>query len=121
MGEMKFTIIEVRKETAAKAVFFNLLLEFGEGLACVIPGWKIFDGRIYPPSKGAGKGYYSVVLASEEFCRRLQKVVEAAQIEGVEIDHDGYASAKWGQAGLKAMFQDPEAAVVTWQKYRRGN
>lgn len=120
MGEMTFTIIEVRKETASRAVFFNLLLELGEGLACVIPGWKIFDGRIYPPSKGAGKGYYSVFLASEEFCRRVQTVLEAAQIEGVEIDHDGYASAKWGQASLKVVFQDPEMAVETWKKYRRG-
>ncbi len=113
-------IINMETEDKAKAIFFNVLVEMDEEMALVIPGWKIHDGRIYLPSKSSRVGHFATLLASESFCRRVQEAVEATNTAGVELEHDAYASSKWGQKSLQNVAYTEAAGMEIWRKYRKG-
>lgn len=112
------TVTDIRIEEGAKAVFFNVMIELGDGIAFGIPGWKISDGRIYPPSKGRGNSYFSVILGSPKFSRLIQGALEAAKPEGIDLEPDAFVSAKWGQSSLRSIYRDKDAAMEIWKKYK---
>lgn len=118
---MNATVTDIRIEGAARAVFFNVLFEMGDGFALAIPGWKVVDGKIFPPSKGRGNAYYSVVFSSPKVARLIQDALEATTPEGLELEADAFTSAKWGQSGLKSIFRDEKAAMEVWKRYKNGN
>lgn len=115
---MTATVTDIRIEEGAKAVFFNVLIELDDEIAFGVPGWKVVDGRIYPPSKGRGNSYYSVILASPKFARVIQTALEKANPEGLELEPDAYVSTKWGQSSLRSIYRDKDAAMEIWKKYK---
>ena len=115
---MTATVTDIRIEEKAKAVFFNVMIELEDGIAFGVPGWKVVDGRIYPPSKGRGNSYYSVILGSQKFAQLIQAALEKSNPEGVNLEPDAYVSAKWGQSSLRSIYRDPEVAMEIWKKYK---
>lgn len=112
------SITDIRVEDGAKAIFFNVLFELGDDLAFALPGWKVVDGKIFPPAKGRGNSYYSVILSSPKFAKLVQEALEASKPEGIELEADAYTSSKWGQSGLRSIYRDSSTAMEIWKKYK---
>ena len=115
---MGIQVVKVEKNESSDAVFVNLLFDLGGGSAFISRGWKIYDNRIFPPDKTWKGKSYQAILVSPGTARMVQAAIEAAKIEGVDLDPDAWVSAKWGQASLKHAGYSDEAAMELWSKYR---
>ena len=111
---MTIKITKLDQPDSRGSQFFCVLIE-GDGMAIVIPGWKIFDNKIFPPSKEWKRNFYSSALASPGFCKAVQTALEEQGFEG--LDEESWVSAKWGQAGLKTVMATAEDAIALWERY----
>ena len=111
-------ILNVQEVPGKKAIFFNVLIEIEDLTAVIIPGWKVYDGRLYPPSKPKGRDFFSTILVSPQLSEKVQVALEATLTPGIELEKDAWSSAKWGQASLKSVSFNEEMAMDIWRKYK---
>lgn len=108
----------VKMEQLGSTVFFNVLFELGGGLAFILTGWKIHDGKLFPPDKAwKGKNYNSVYV-SNAMAKLVQRAVVESGADGFELAEEAWYSAKWGQSGLKHVVQTEQLALDIWAKYK---
>ena len=71
---MQITITNVclNDKNPEMTVFFDAFIQVDNQSAFILPGWKITDGKMYPPSRKSKGAYYQTVLCSPGFAKAIQ-------------------------------------------------
>ena len=116
---MTVEITKVTPTPRAGFWYFDTLLE-SEGLAILLTGWKISNGRLFPPGrKGEQKGFYPIYYTSGSLCKLIWEALEKLNVEGLFLEEDGWISAKWGLGNLTSKVGSEKGAELH-AKYKAG-
>lgn len=113
------SITRIQKNPKDAGIFFDVLFESADIGAVLVPGWKLTDGRIEPPTKRSGASYYKTVFIPPQTALLVQDALMRLNIPQVnaELNSTSWVTAKWGKTSLSYATDSPERAAELYERY----